>query len=403
MILTKKMSKQTYIYIAFLFIIVLLFKNRVEAEIILSQNGNFLFYNSPIITSIKEYSYLSFVDKMGKVKVKKYTNNNFKKPITSYLVHDYTSNIKAFEYLKIRNDDHSAPAIIYNPFLKKITLATSFHGSDLYLYDYSAKEDKFKLSKTILGMYTYPRFIKTEKEILLFVRKQYKKNSKWHGSLVFYKSSDNFTKEHLLLDTYPNSIIYASRPYYSNNIVYFAYATHDYDTVNMTGLTIIGWSTKSEKIILNLDLNKYLDKKYFYNRPTGLAVKKNKIIVATSFFNNKKNFKNAKLYTWTNTILILEVNIKDEDNIKVKILHKNRTKAPYYNTDIFIDKNFNWIYFDENKTVANKQISDECFHHKYMMYPSIIENSVYYVKVNNEHYSIRDFNNSIIQCQHYAK
>jgi len=395
-------KKYFYIFLSILIgtTIIFLYPHKISQEILISTNGNFLFYNSPIAAKTKGYTYLAFVDNMGGVYVNKYYKNISKIPLKTYKVHDYKNVINK----KIGSaDDHSAPAIINDPFTKKVLLSTAYHGTDLFVYQYNSNKESFSLKKTLSGNFTYPRFITTSKETFLFARKMYKKGKKWIGSLVAYRSSDDFNAETLILDTYPGSVIYASRPFYCKNTVYFTYATHDYATGNMSGLTIIGWDTKSEKLVLNLDMSNYLDKNYFYNRPTGLAADDNKIVVATSFFDSKKNFKEEKLYIRENTVLILEVDIANKDNITVNVLHKNRTKAPYYNTDVFIDKNFNWIYFDDNKTISNRTVSDKCFHHRYMMYPTIIDDAILYTKVNNDHYSIRDFNNSIIECQHYAK
>ncbi len=370
--------------------------NDSQSSFVISNNGNFLFYNSPVITKVNKYIFIAFVNNKGDVIVNKYVNNNFNHIIDSYTVHKYQDKILTLNKKLNKNlkaDDHSAPAIIYDNYSKKIFLATSYHGSDLFIYVYDKINNRFILYKHIKGNYTYPRFVNSGKELLLIVR-DLKKNKKIKfANLVYFSSKDKFNKENIIKKALPNSVIYASRPFVFENKIYITYAYYFYQNNDMQGWKVLEFDTVLNKVVKEIDLSKFLGKKYFYNRPTAIAVDKDKILVASAYFIKRQDLKKISLYTKKNIVVIIEI---DKNNLNKKIIHKNISMAPYYNTDVFIDKKLNYIYFDKNKVISNNLTYKYCCNYQYMLYPNVFKNFIIFAKVNNNKYYIRDFNNSIV-------
>ena len=348
-------------------------------------------------------TFVAFVNNKGEIVVNKYNSNDTSHKIDTFLVHDYKDKIvqinKSINKTS-KMDDHAAPAIFYDKDSKRLYLATSYHCSDLFIYRFDKEKNKFLLFRYLKGKYTYPRFIKGDKEVLLVVRNLEIVKKIKYGNLVYFSNRDNFYKKTTIKKSLPDSVIYASRPFVSNDRIYFTYAEHFYKSGNMLGWKILLFDPTANIITNEIDLSSFLGKDYFYNRPTSIALSQDKILVATSYFLKKQNFQEAKLHIWKNEVLILEI---DRNNRNKKIIHKNISRAPYYNTDVFIDDKLNWLYFDKNTTLSNKMINEQCFNHKHMMYPSIFQESVFYAKVNDGSYSIRDQNNSIIMCPKYVK
>lgn len=402
-ILLNKLKQKIIIFIFFILSISNLSGADNKKESIISNNGNFLFYNSPVVTRSDTHTFVAFANNKGDIVVNKYDSNNTSHKENTFIVHNYKDQIdrvnKSINKL-LKADDHSAPAIFYDDTSKRLLLATSYHCTDLFIYEYNEDKNGFALYKHFKGSYTYPRFIKNGSDMQLVVRNLEIVNKIRFGNLVYFSSKDNFRSKQIIKKSLPDSVIYASRPFVSNSKIYFTYAEHFYKSGNMLGWKILEFNPSKNQIVKEIDLSSFLENNYFYNRPTSIALTKGKLLVATSYFNKKEKFSKAKLYTWENTVLILEI---DRNDLSKKTMHRSITNAPYYNTDVFIDDKLNWLYFDQNKTISNKKINKLCFNHEYMMYPNIFHDSVYYVKVNDEHYSLRDQNNSIIMCQKYAE
>lgn len=74
--------------------------------------------------------------------------------------------------------------------------------------------------------------------------------------------------------------------------------------------------------------------------------------------------------------------------------------APYYGTDVAIDSDLNFLFFDLDKIHTNKKI-DSCFDDRQgkYIYPKLTGNGVLYAKMNGNRYGIRDFDNSIFFCK----
>ena len=399
----NKLKQKIIIFIFFILSISNLSGADNRKESIISNNGNFLFYNGPVVAKLDTSIFVAFLNNKGDIIVNKYASSDDSHILNTFLVHKHKDKIdQVNKSIKqtFKADDHAAPVIFYDDNSKRLLLATAYHCSDLYVYEYDKNKRKFSLYKHFKGRYTYPRFVKNGSELLLVVRNLEIINKIKFGNLVYFSNKDDFSTKKTIKKSLPDSAIYASRPYVINNKIYFTYAEHFYKSGNMLGWKIIEFDQTANIITKEIDLSSYLGEKYFYNRPTAIALSKERILVATSYFLKKKDFKQANLYIWDNHVIILEIDRKDWSK---KVIHKNISKAPYYNTDVYIDNQLNWLYFDKNTTLSNNMINKKCFNHEYMMYPNIFEKSVYYAKVNNGYYSIRDQNNSIIVCSSYVE
>ncbi|MCK5678819.1 MAG: BNR-4 repeat-containing protein, partial [Flavobacteriaceae bacterium] len=300
-----------------------------QQELLVSNNGNFLFYNSPVAVKINGHTFIAFVTREGKVTVNELSVD---KVINSFFVHDYSLNInKKIGFA----DDHAAPAIINDTLSNKLLLATAYHGTDLFIYEYKDSLKKFYNIKTLKGNYTYPRLVKYKSEILLFVRKLLRDNNKIFGNLVVLSSKDNFTKERLVLNAYPNSTVYASRPFVDNDAVFLSYSMHDYKKGYLIGWKVLKFDPHNGKTLSQYDLSKFLPDHNYGNRPTSIAVSNNKLLVGTAYFNKIEYFRKERFFNRRNKILILEIDLRNKN--KIKIIHKNTVLSPYYATDIYID------------------------------------------------------------------
>ena len=56
-----------------------------------------------------------------------------------------------------------------------------------------------------------------------------------------------------------------------------------------------------------------------------------------------------------------------------------------------------------NKAISNRKLNGQCFNHSYLMYPNIFNRSVFYVYINDNDYSIRPFNNTVVSCEKYTE
>ena len=332
-------------------IIQFLYSFELPQKVLITKNGNLLFYNSPSAITIKNYLYISYVTNDGKVIVKKYLKTNKKITfIQEYIVHNYGKLINK----KIgKADDHSAPAIIYDNKRDRILLATAYHGTDLHLYQLDIKNNKFSLLKTFKGKYTYPRLMSWKHNIYILYRSQPDVNK---GDLVLKSTLDNFDKEYTIVKAEDGTVIYASNPFVFQDSFFITYSTHLYSENRLKGWKVVQVKFSDLIISQEINLEKYLDTNYFANRPTSIAVNKKSIIVSTAFYFNEwqktQNYKNV------NKVVILQLNFNNINN--GKILHSNSVYFPYYATSISLDEKGNYVYFEKNKIYSSLNSISSC-------------------------------------------
>ncbi len=365
---------------------------------IISNNGNFLFYNAPVATKANGYIFISFVTREGLIVVNKYSNPKGIDKIRflrSYIVHDYS---KKIELNGGPADDHSAPAIIYDKINNKLLLATSYHTSDVYLYQYDFEKNIFELHKILKGRYTYPRLINWNNNIYLLLRSM--PTDRLAGDLILKSSIDNFNSESTIVSSSTGEIIYASRPTIGNNHLFVSYSILKYSEGRYTNWKIAKFDLKNTTNAVKIfDLDLFVNKGYYSNRPTSIRYKNGTLVVATSIFMDDEanvHFKN-KYYNRKNKILIVTINSNDGSFIKRN--HDNTVVSPYYHTSIDINSDGDYIYFSKDLVYSSKKFSKTCFENNNLkMYPNFFDQNILYATINNNSYNITDFNNTIVLC-----
>lgn len=360
-------------------------------ETLISKDGNLLFYNAPVAAKFHDTIFTAFVNRRGGVLVRKFERQDARLDlIREYAVHDYQDMIN---HERGMADDHAAPAIIHDAQNDRLILATSYHGTDMYIYEYHAEQDGFTLLTIMQGRYTYPRLIKWHGDVYLFARLQQQAIKASH--LVVRSSRDDFESEEVVIPSVDGEVIYASRPALGNDGIYFTYSTHRYDTKRMHGWMVISYNPNKHQIIEEYDLSYLLDQGYYSNRPTDIGYKNGRLLVGTAFFQTEQKV-DSRFYSRSNTVLIAEKDLGTKDRFGV--VERNTAYAPYYHSSVSIDEDLNWIFFDKDKVRSSIKFKDGCFNHDNMMYPNLTEHGVYYAVVNNGYYEIRNFDNSVVRC-----
>ena len=199
------------------------------------------------------------------------------------------------------------------------------------------------------------------------------------GDLVVFSSKDNFTKYKIVIKSHENEVIYASRPYLDNKSIYITYSILSYDKDYYYDWRAIQYNYENNKIIEDYNLSNFTQG-FVGNRPTSIVKINNKLLIGTSMFKEDEYIKKERFFNRKNNVKLLEIDLTTKSK---KIVHSNDVISPYYSTDIFIDKNGNWIYFDKSKAISNVKLNEQCFNHMYMMYPNIYQKNIFYITPNN--------------------
>lgn len=393
--MTKNINNRIIYVIVFLITSILLFailsgKESIKYKtVLLSKNGNFLFYNNPVGVKYKAGFLVSYLKRNGDVILKHIENG---KVIKKIVVHSYNdiinSNVEGA-------DDHAAPAVIYDSFRNRVMVATAYHGHPMYIYVVDIDKAFVSLFSEWNGYYTYPRFIKYGTNIILTARNQ---NKNYEGDFVYRSSSDGFKNEHVIAHSGKNSVIYAGTPDIKKDDLYFTYSTHSYLEKRLIGLNISRYNLKNNETISTCDLSQYLDKNYFSNRPTGLKIVGDEIFFGTSYFLSPVSYSSAESenYSGVNTVKVFKGRLNDCESIHVLHVNEN-VSMPYYDVDVAINNKGKYLYFDQREVVSNDSYYG-CFNQNNMMYPNYVDNVGVFYATMNARYSIRNFNNSIYGC-----
>jgi len=362
-------------------------------ERLISNNGNFLFYNSPVSIDKKNGGgYVAFVTNDGKVIVQFSERGS---AVKEFVVHDYKSNIRKTSQGS-NADDHAAPAIIYDKKKDRILLATSYHGTPLYVYEVLGDNGTRLLAK-LDGRYTYPRWFSFKQEVYLLTRKQ--PEGIKSGDLVLLKSKDLFASEEVLLRAEDGFVVYASSPAVYSKGIFLHYSMHSYEEKRLIGWDLLQYDLTADTVN-TCKLDHLLSPGYASNRPTGINFSNGKVVLGTASFNRMEYSKSPGFFNRENEVLIAKIDEVDLCS-SAKIIHKANAIAPYYHTAISVSNDLSWLYFDKYSYVTNKVRPfwlAQCFKGNIMMYPNFSEKSVYFASVNKGNYKIRDFDNSIREC-----
>lgn len=325
----------------------------------------------------------------GGVKLDYWSKTRFLK---SVLVHDYRLDIN---YDLGFADDHAAPAIIYDEAGRRLLIATSYHGTSMYVYEYFPESGTMHRLTTWEGRYTYPQFIKSNGKIWLLARNQKTQDS---GDLVYRDDSDDFQSENTVMQSSAGFVVYAGTPKVKDGVLYFKYSTHDYKEHAMKGLSLTGYDLVGRKIVSACDFSWLLDDGYISNRPTGLGIRNDIATFATSFFHYPVTYSSAEQENFSErqTVKIIKGRLGDCDSFKV-VFSKNDVAMPYYDVDVTVNDDGDWLFFDKNNVVTNSE-KKNCFAKSNMLYPKFVEGVGVLYAVMNDSYAIRGFNNSLVGC-----
>nr|QLL91150.1 hypothetical protein [Plesiomonas shigelloides] len=391
-----KNNNNSMVYaIVFLIVSVLLFamlngKEKIKYKtVLLSEDGNFLFYNNPVGVKYRNGFLISYLKRNGEV-ILKYMESG--KVIKRVVVHNYNNRITSDVG---GADDHAAPAVIYDERRNRILVATAYHGDPMYIYEVDIDKAIVSLFSEWNGPYAYPRFIKYDKNIILTARIQSKNDE---GDFVYRSSIDGFKHEYVIARSGKNNVVYAGTPDIKKDDLYFTYSMHSYLEERLIGLYISRYNLKNNETVSTCDLSQYLDKDYFSNRPTGLKIVGNEIFFATSYFLPPVTYtaEGGENYSGVNTVKVFKARLNDCKSIHVLHVNKN-VLMPFYDVDVAINNKGKYLYFDDKKAVANDSYYG-CFNQDKMMYPNFVDDVGVFYAVMNAGYSIRNFNNSIYGC-----
>lgn len=169
-------------------------------EVVVSFNGNFLFYNAPVMQTEPGHGleYVGYVSRWGGVWVSTLDVRGERPSVLKReLVHDYHEDIDAERGYA---DDQAAPALILDVSGDRLLLATSYHGSDLFIYEKPLRSSAaFRLLDRIVGRYTYPRFFTIDDQIYLLARRQ--SEGVLDGDLVMRSARDGFVSETVVVES----------------------------------------------------------------------------------------------------------------------------------------------------------------------------------------------------------
>lgn len=192
-----------------------------ENELLITKDGNFLFYNAPVTTKDGEFEFVAFVSREGEVIVHEYKRKaHGLQFIRKHVIHEYDDVINK----EIGTcDDHAAPAIVFDSHKRRLLVATSYHDSSLYIYEQNMRDKRFEKIVSKEGHYTYPRLFQWGDYVYLLAR-NYDRAQK-AGHLVLLSSKDNFKEENIIVPANENQVIYASRPAVSDEGFFVTYST----------------------------------------------------------------------------------------------------------------------------------------------------------------------------------
>ncbi|PWF22167.1 hypothetical protein DD235_12355 [Corticimicrobacter populi] len=249
---------------------------------------------------------------------------------------------------------------------------------------------------TILkGSYTYPALFDIKGEIILFSREQ--PAGKMGGDLVAYRASDGFSEKRILMESRDGEVVYAAIPFIADDEMLVAYALHRYSDQSMRDFHVASFGLKTWEKKWECDLG-YLVEGAFYNRPTAIAKKDSRILVGTSFFDEAAFLKaETDVFSQENKVLLVEGS--SESCASFHVVYERDVAAPYYNTDVNINENLDFVFFNADSYYSNLNL-DGCFLDGRNIYPRMVgRKMLIFSRMNGARYNIRNFDNSLYVCR----
>ncbi len=360
-----------------------------ENETLLTNDGNFLFYNAPVSAMYQDKLYFAWVTKNGNVilRIQNADGNQEDK-----LIHSFSQDIDPKNGKSA--DDHSAPAIILDNQNESIIIATSYHGTPMFIYSYDIRKNHTNLVKVMEGNYTYPRLLNYQGTIHLIARLQPEGEG---GVLIERNSRDGFGIEQIVISSEAGEVIYAGVPTSTIRGFVIAYSILNYKEARLIGFNFLEYDFVAKAVSRQCNLDHLIGSQAYSNRPTGIGFNGKTLMIGTTYEDRKTTeIEPPENFQQKNTVLIVNGQIDRCETFK--IVEKRIVRKPYYHTSIAVNDKLSYLYFDDNIFYANSDFPN-CFQSESMMYPNLTEYGAVYT-VMNQQYSIRNFNNSIIYCKH---
>jgi hypothetical protein len=299
-------------------------------------------------------------------------------------------------------DDHAAPAIWVDEPRKRVLVATSYHGTDLFLYRRGLDSTgPFERLAGFEGRYTYPRWFEYAGEVYLLARRQ--TPGVLDGDLVIRSSTDGFATERVVMASGEGHVIYASAPAVSDEGLVVHFSTLSYETRNLEGWALLHYNPEEDRVLGHVDLSGWIPDGCVTNRPTGIGVSEAGLVtLATACFPDgfRMGSNTDRFFARRNPVRILQLpmdRMKTEDR-PIRVLHDGEAAAPYYHTSVAIGPEGAWFYFDADQPRSSEDWPDACFTGDHHMYPNWGEDALFYARPNRPAYEIRSFNNSVLRC-----
>lgn len=347
----------------------------------ITNDGNFLFYNSPNVISVDGEMVVAYLNSSGQIIVQTMKGSKT-------VVHEYYEEINR----KIGfADDHAAPAIILDENLGEILVATAYHGTDLHLYRLNPTSLETTSYKMIEGRFTYPRFLQKKRETILAIR-NHKSRA---GKLVLLRSSDGFETEETVLSPNTGEFVYAGSVAESKDGLVFHYSINSRKDRRLRGWVLSEYNTTTKEISNSCDLSYLITDENISNRPTGISQNNGLIVAATAYFDENNLKKPAGVFSRENLVLVVKGNLSDCKGFSK--LKSDKTLAPYYHSSIAVGDDLEFAYFSNGTLISSADLHHCVSNFTSALYPTLFK-GIYYAKMNEEHYQIRNFDNSLYYC-----
>ena len=213
---------------------------------------------------------------------------------------------------------------------------------------------------------------------------------------MVFRSSDRFQQKFVLMSSKPNEVIYAALPFIDDDKIIVTYALHKHKDQSMRDF-YIAFFDKNFTISQECDLG-FLVEGAFYNRPTAVAKRGPRVLLGTSWFDESSFLKAEQaIYSQKNTVVIVEGVEGDCDSFHK--IYERTILAPYYNTDVSINKNLDFVFFGQKTYFSNINLGG-CFLKGNNIYPRFVGPSMLlFARMNGDSYKIRNFDNSLYYCR----
>lgn len=213
---------------------------------------------------------------------------------------------------------------------------------------------------------------------------------------MLFRSSDGFSGKKIVVESQDGEVVYSAIPFVDDDGILISYALHKYKYQSMPDF-YVSFFRHDLSIKWTCDLGG-LVAGAFYNRPTGVAKKGDQILLGTSWF-DQASFLDAEksIFSQKNKVLIVSGTAGDCESFRTA--YERDVLAPYYNSDVSIDEDMNFLFFDKKQYHSNLNL-DGCFLDGNNIYPRLVANdALVFMRINNGTYDIRDLDNSLYICR----